>query len=1109
MSKAPRPSAARPGTARQGQAPVADRSAPRAEASPKGDAAVSTHQGFEEAPQKGLSGTPLPSSVAEWAEELQRMAEAETIETRHDVASKAGKHRKKVEIAAQKDKNSAEGRKPGGASEPLRGPRGAKAQGADSVSANRSARGTSMGGSTDPKTRAAAGLNPVSGMDTSLEEAGALNAGTAVTATVEALSALIESGNPLFKDGKMWTPHRPHRPEKSEGGIAIRMQSDFEPAGDQPTAIKDLVEGLSNGDRSQVLLGVTGSGKTFTMAKVIEATQRPAVILAPNKTLAAQLYSEFKNFFPDNAVEYFVSYYDYYQPEAYVPRSDTFIEKESSINEQIDRMRHSATRSLIERDDVIIVASVSCIYGIGSVETYTAMTFQMTVGDRLDQRQLLADLVAQQYKRRDMDFQRGSFRVRGDTIEIFPAHLEDAAWRISMFGDEIDAITEFDPLTGQKTDDLKSVKIYANSHYVTPRPTLNQAIKSIKEELRLRLAELEKAGRLLEAQRLEQRTRYDVEMLEATGSCAGIENYSRYLTGRQPGEPPPTLFEYIPDNALLFIDESHVSVSQIGGMYRGDFRRKATLAEYGFRLPSCLDNRPLRFEEWDAMRPDTIAVSATPAAWELEQSGGVFAEQVIRPTGLIDPPVEVRPAKSQVDDVLGEIRETAAAGYRTLVTVLTKRMAEDLTEYLHEQGVRVRYMHSDIDTLERIEIIRDLRLGAFDVLVGINLLREGLDIPECGFVAILDADKEGFLRSETSLVQTIGRAARNVDGKVILYADHITGSMERAMGETARRREKQVAYNEAHGITPESVKAKISDILDSVYERDHVRADIGIRGVRGGATDMVGNNLAAHLEALEKQMRNAAADLDFETAARLRDEIKRLKAAELAVMDDPMARQEARSAEGATGNAKGLAKALEGGTGKATGSRKKAAPAPDGSLPLVGRVGEGKASPTDQRISPLEGEMSAKLTEGGKPSSNTGDATPPSDPSGHLPLKGGDQTGLFAKPDLDAMGRDIATPARSLFRKNDLDEMTVGRTEKPLNTRGKLPEKPLLQGQSEKRLPGVPASDERARSLRAGQTNADDPRPLVRAKSGVGSYEDPGDAKRQKKSKNKTGRPGQ
>ncbi|WP_349434666.1 excinuclease ABC subunit UvrB [Pararhizobium sp. A13] len=1022
--------------------------------------------GFEEAPQSSFEGAPLSSNVADWAEELQRMAEAETIETRHDVASKAGKHRKKVEIAASK-----------------------------------SARGTSMGGTSDPKTRAAAGLNPVAGMDTSLEDAEALATG-GVTATVEALSALIESGNPLFKDGKLWTPHRPARPEKSEGGIQIVMKSDYEPAGDQPTAIKDLVEGLDNQDRTQVLLGVTGSGKTFTMAKVIEATQRPAVILAPNKTLAAQLYSEFKNFFPDNAVEYFVSYYDYYQPEAYVPRSDTFIEKESSINEQIDRMRHSATRSLIERDDVIIVASVSCIYGIGSVETYTAMTFQMTVGDTLDQRQLLADLVAQQYKRRDMDFQRGSFRVRGDTIEIFPAHLEDAAWRISMFGDEIDAITEFDPLTGQKTDDLKSVKIYANSHYVTPRPTLNQAIKSIKEELKLRLAELEKGGRLLEAQRLEQRTRYDIEMLEATGSCAGIENYSRYLTGRQPGEPPPTLFEYIPDNALLFIDESHVSVSQIGGMYRGDFRRKATLAEYGFRLPSCMDNRPLRFEEWDAMRPDTIAVSATPAAWELEQSGGVFAEQVIRPTGLIDPPVEVRSAKTQVDDVLGEIRETAAAGYRTLVTVLTKRMAEDLTEYLHEQGVRVRYMHSDIDTLERIEIIRDLRLGAFDVLVGINLLREGLDIPECGFVAILDADKEGFLRSETSLVQTIGRAARNVDGKVILYADTVTGSMSRAMEETARRREKQMAYNEANGITPESVKAKISDILDSVYEKDHVRADIGIKGVKGGLTDMVGNNLAAHLEALEKQMRNAAADLDFETAARLRDEIKRLKAAELAVMDDPMARQEARSAEGATGNARNPARAMEG-TSPSPRSRGEGGP--------KGRI-RGDAANTGP-ISPLKGEMSAEPTEGGAPSNSQSAATPPSDPSGHLPLKGGDQPGrsLFTKPSLDDMGpgTDMTRPARSLFRKNDLDEMTVGRTEKPLNTRGKLPEKPVLRSPSTP-LVGEDSSPQEAKPI--GTANlvrgSDDPKPFLRAKAGVGSYEDAGDVKRQKKTKGKTGRPG-
>ena len=680
---------------------------------------------------------------------------------------------------------------------------------------------------------------------------------------------------------------------KLEGGKSFVMDTEFDPAGDQPTAISELSAAILEGERNQVLLGATGTGKTFTMAKVIEETQKPAIILAPNKTLAAQLYGEFKGFFPDNAVEYFVSYYDYYQPEAYVPRSDTYIEKESQINEQIDRMRHSATRALLERDDVIIVASVSCIYGIGSVETYGAMTQELIAGEIYNQREVIANLVAQQYRRNDQAFQRGTFRVRGDILEIFPAHLEDRAWRLSFFGDDLESIIEFDPLTGQKTNIFDKIRIYANSHYVTPKPTMKQAIVNIKKELKVRLDQLVADGKLLEAQRLEQRTNFDIEMLEATGVCNGIENYSRYLTGRNPGEPPPTLFEFIPDHAIVFADESHVSIPQIGGMYRGDYRRKFTLAEHGFRLPSCMDNRPLKFEEWDAMRPQSIYVSATPGKWELEQTAGIFTEQVIRPTGLLDPEVEIRPVEMQVDDLLDEVRKVSQSGYRTLVTTLTKRMAEDLTEYMHEQGIRVRYMHSDIDTIERIEILRDLRLGTFDVLVGINLLREGLDIPECGLVAILDADKEGFLRSETSLVQTIGRAARNVDGRVIMYADRITGSMERALAETNRRREKQQTYNLENGITPETVKKNVEDILAGLYKGDtdqsRVTANVETK-LQGGS------NLQAVLDGLRTDMLKAAENLEFEEAARLRDEVRRLETVELAISDDPLARQSAINA---------------------------------------------------------------------------------------------------------------------------------------------------------------------------------------------------------------------
>ena len=690
---------------------------------------------------------------------------------------------------------------------------------------------------------------------------------------MENKTSLLEPTTPLFADEIDDTP-------------PLTLDTQYQPSGDQPTAIKELIEGMQTNERDQVLLGVTGSGKTFTMAHVIQAMNRPSLILAPNKTLAAQLYGEMKSLFPDNAVEYFVSYYDYYQPEAYVPRSDTYIEKEATINEQIDRMRHSATRALLERRDVVIVASVSCIYGIGSVETYSSMVIKLVKGSHIERQQLLRNLTELQYKRNDTAFQRGCFRVRGDVVEIFPAHYEDSAWRISLWGDEIESITEFDPLTGQKQGELNQVRIFANSHYVTPKPTLQQASKMIKEELKIRLHELEQAGRLLEAQRLEQRTNFDLEMIEATGVCNGIENYSRYLSGRGPGEPPPTLFEYLPEDAMLFLDESHVTVPQLGAMYKGDRARKSTLSEHGFRLPSCMDNRPLKFEEWEAFRPQTVYVSATPGKWELEQTGGVFVEQVVRPTGLTDPDCIIRPTENQVDDVIAECRDAANNGSRVLITTLTKKMAEDLTEYMHEAGIKVRYLHSDVETLERIEIIRDLRLGVFDVLIGINLLREGLDIPECSLVAILDADKEGYLRSRTSLVQTIGRAARNVEGRVLLYADKMTDSLQYAIDETNRRRAKQEAYNAEHGITPQTVSTKINDILDSVYDRgDHVDVDLGVGG--DGAGNVVGKSIRDIISELDTKMQNAAANLEFEEAARIRDEIRRLEASELEIGSGP------------------------------------------------------------------------------------------------------------------------------------------------------------------------------------------------------------------------------
>jgi len=669
---------------------------------------------------------------------------------------------------------------------------------------------------------------------------------------------------------------------KLEGGKKFKIKSNFKPAGDQPTAIRQLVINAKKGENDQVLLGVTGSGKTFTMAKVIEETNRPALILAPNKTLAAQLYGEMKSFFPHNAVEYFVSYYDYYTPEAYVPRSDTYIEKEASINEQIDRMRHSATRSLLERDDVIIVASVSCIYGLGSVESYSKMTLTLKKNHNQNREEIIKTFVNLQYKRNDQNFYRGTFRVRGENLEIFPSHLEDRAWRITLFGDKLEKIEEFDPLTGDKTNEFNLVKLYANSHYITPKPTIDQAIIEIKKELDQVLIQYKKDNKLLEAQRLKERTKFDLEMIEATGTCAGIENYSRYLSGRKEGEPPPTLFEYFPDNTLIFVDESHVTVPQLNGMYKGDHSRKKTLAEYGFRLPSCMDNRPLKFEEWDGMRTQTVYVSATPGPWELKQASGKFIDQIIRPTGLIDPEVEIRPAKNQVDDLMHECRNVIGKKYRVLVTTLTKRMAEDLTEYLHENGIKVRYLHSDIDTLERIEILRDLRMGVFDVLVGINLLREGLDIPECALVGILDADKEGFLRSGTSLIQTIGRAARNLEGKVILYADNKTKSIEKAITETDRRRSKQLEYNKKNNINASSIKKDINDILESVYEKDYVKIGHNIN---------IGGNLKKHLKILNTKMKDAAANLEFEEAAKIRDEIRKLEATELEINLNPKIKQ--------------------------------------------------------------------------------------------------------------------------------------------------------------------------------------------------------------------------